>query len=563
MTRRTDTATHSPYPMDKGALYYVPLGGVGEIGMNLSLYGYGGRWLMVDLGISFGDDTTPGVDIILPDPTFIREQRANLVGLVLTHAHEDHLGAIPYLWPELECPVYASPFTAAVLRAKLHERNLTARVPIIEVPLSGRVDVAPFIVDFIDITHSIPEPSILAIRTPVGTVVHTGDWKIDPQPMIGRHADVDRLTRLGDEGVLALMGDSTNALVPGHSGSESEVRARLTEIFGRYHQRIAVTCFATNVARVESIAHAAAAHDRAVGLVGRSLWRIYEAAKANGYFAGLPPFLSEHDAGYLPRDKVVLVCTGSQGEPRSALSRIAHDDHPEIILEAGDVVIFSSRDIPGNERAIGRIQDDLVRLGVEILTGDQDLVHVSGHPAREELIELYQRLRPLIAVPVHGESRHLSEHARIAESCQVPQTLIIENGQMVRLAQEHAEVIDTVPTGRLAVDGKRIVPLGTPVMKNRHRMMHNGAAVVTVVLNSKGELAAAPQVAAMGLLDNDTDHDLILDTVDAVREAVAGLPKNRRLDDAAVRDAARVAVRRSFNASHGKKPLTDVHLVRV
>lgn len=545
------------------SLIFVPLGGSGEIGMNLNLYGHQGRWLMVDLGIGFGDETTPGVDIVLPDPAFIRERRGQLAGLVLTHAHEDHLGAVPYLWSQLECPVYARPFTASVLKAKLHERGLVGKVPLHVIEPGQPFPVGPFTVEMIPVTHSVPEASMLAIRTSAGLVVHTGDWKLDPEPLIGRVTDTARLQALGREGVRALVCDSTNVMVPGHSGSEAGVRENLQTLFARFPQRIAVTCFATNVARVESIAAAAVANDRSVALVGRSLWRIYEAAKANGYFRNLPAFLAEHEAGYLPRDRAVLICTGSQGEPRSALARIAHGDHPEVSLEPGDTVLFSSKDIPGNERAIGRVQNWLVKRGIGVVTAEQERIHVSGHPGREELQALYRWLRPELAVPVHGEERHLVMHGEWARVWQTPEVLVPHDGQVIRLAPGPATVLDTVHTGRLVQDGKRIIPLETGTMKSRHRMMHNGAAVATVVLNGRGELVTAPQIAVMGLLDPDDDHDRILDLVDAVREAVAALPRDSRLSDQAVREAVRITVRRAFNISHGKKPLTDVHLIRI
>ncbi|MGQ9365194.1 ribonuclease J [Azospirillum sp. ST 5-10] len=558
--RPSSSASFSP---DGDGLYFVPLGGSGEIGMNLNLYGHRGKWLMVDLGISFADDTMPGLDVIMPDPTFIAEQRENLVGIVLTHAHEDHLGAVQYLWPGLDCPVYATPFTASVLRAKLYERALAQRVPIVEVPPGGSVEAGPFRVEYVTVTHSIPEPSALAIRTAAGTVLHTGDWKLDPAPQVGPVADEARLRRIGDEGVLAMLCDSTNALVPGRSGSEAEVRAALTELIGRYPNRIAVTCFATNVARLESIAAAAAHHGRNVALVGRSLWRINEAARSTGYLRDTPPFLTEHDASFLPRDKLVLICTGSQGEPRSALARIAADDHPQVSLEPGDTVVFSSREIPGNERAIGRVQNLLAARGIGVVTADHAPVHVSGHPAQEELVQMYQWIRPRIAVPVHGEQRHQLEHARLARACQVAETVVPGNGDVIRLAPGPAEVVAQVHAGRWALDGRKLVPLDTGLMRARHRMVHNGAAVATLVLNGRGELVTAPQVAIMGLLEDGAERDAVLDVVDAVREAVAALPRAARLDDAQVREAARIAVRRCFNASHGKKPVTEVHLVRV
>jgi ribonuclease J len=556
------TAIPDPHHPDADAVYFLPLGGAGEIGMNLSLYGHAGKWLLVDLGISFGDDTMPGIDVVLPDPSFAVERRDDIVGLVLTHAHEDHIGAVQHLWPQLRCPVYATPFTASVLRAKLIERGLAGQVEIRRIPPSGRFSAGPFEVELVRVTHSVPEASSLAIRTPLGTILHTGDWKLDPSPVVGAVTDEVAFRRLGDEGVHALVCDSTNAMVPGHSGSEADVRDTLVELFGRYRNRIAISCFATNVARLRGIAEAAAANDRHVALVGRSLWRINEAARSNGYLDGIEPFVSERDAGFLPRDKVVLVVTGSQGEPRSALARIAADDHPEVVLEAGDVVIFSSREIPGNERAIARVQNLLVRAGVDIVTADDEMVHVSGHPARDELVRMYQWVRPRIAVPVHGEERHLRAHARLAADCQVAQAIVPSNGQMIRLAPGPAEVVATVKSGRLAIDGKRIVPLDAGAMRSRYRMVYNGAAVATLVLDRQGALITEPQVAVMGLLDHPEQDASLTEAAAAVRQAVEAMPDAARQDDEAVKQTVRIAVRRSFNASQGKKPLTEVHLIR-
>ncbi len=545
------------------ALMFLPLGGSGEIGMNLNLYGHAGKWLMVDLGIAFSDETMPGIDVLVADPQFIRERKQDLVGLVLTHAHEDHLGAVQYLWPDLECPVFAAPFTATVLRAKLHERALTNKIKITEVPRGGRVKIGPFEVQMVGVTHSVPESRVLVIRTAAGTVVHTGDWKFDPEPVVAPVTDDATLAALGGENVLALIGDSTNATVPGRSGTEASVRVGLEAVIGRYRNRVAVTCFSTNVARLESVALAAAAHDRRVALVGRSLWRIHEAARACGYLADCPPFISEHDIGYLPKDKVVMICTGSQGEPRSALARISAGDHPQVVMEKGDAVIFSSREIPGNERAIGKIQNRLLRQGIELVTVDQEPVHVSGHPARDELAQMLRWVKPRVVVPVHGELRHQMAHAEVARECGITEVVIPSNGSLVQLAPGPAEIVGEMVHGKLAIDGKRVVPLESGAMRSRHRVIFNGAAVVTVVLNERGELASAPRLSAIGLADEELDRDLLLDVVDAVREAVAALAKPARKDDHAVTQAVKAAVRRSFNASHGKKPHTDVHLIRV
>jgi len=548
-----------PTPNRPDELAFLALGGVGEIGMNLSLYGYAGRWLMIDCGITFADDTMPGIEVLMADPAFIAERRDALVGLVATHAHEDHIGAIPYLWSRFRCPVYATPFTAAVLRLKLAEVGLADEVPITIVPMSGRFTVGPFELELVTLTHSIPEPNAVALHTPLGTVLHTGDWKFDPDPLIGPAYDLARLERLGDEGVLAMICDSTNAMRPGDSGSEGEVRRALVDLVGQCSNRVAVACFASNVARLESAAAAAAAHDRNVALVGRSLWRIEQAARETGYLKDVPPFLTEEEAGYLPRDKVLLLCTGSQGEPRSALARIADDEHAHIVLERGDTVIFSSRVIPGNERAIGRLQNALVRTGVEIITEHDHFVHVSGHPARDELQRMYQAVRPRIAVPVHGESRHLLAQARLAEDWHVPQTIVTRNGEIVKLAPGPAAVIGEVPTGRLAADGKSLLDAGGEAIKNRQRMTFNGAALATVVLDADGRLAAPPQVTVQGVGEPDDLAELGQRVSDAIEE----LSRQERRDDEAVREAARIAVRRAVRARHGKRPVTEIHVVRL
>jgi ribonuclease J len=545
------------------AIYFLALGGAGEIGMNLNLYGHAGKWLMVDLGITFADDSQPALDVIMPDTAFIEAERDRLVGLVLTHAHEDHLGAVPYLWHRLRCPVYATPFAAAVLRRKLKENGGAEDVPIHEVPLSARFAVGPFDLELITLTHSIPEPNAVAIRTPAGTVLHTGDWKLDDMPLVGERTDEAALRRLGDEGVLAMVCDSTNALREGESGSEGAVRASLEELVGRYRNRVAVASFASNVARLETMAAVAARHDRHCALIGRSLWRMQDAARATGYLAGTPPFVSEHDAGYLPKDKVLLVCTGSQGEPRSALARIVADTHPHVVLEAGDAVIFSSRIIPGNERAIFRLQNQLVAKGIEVVTERDHFVHVSGHPARDELARMYQWVRPKVAVPVHGEARHIAAHAALARECQVGQAIEPRNGQVIRLAPGPAAVVAAVPHGRLALDGTVVRPIDSPVLRDRHRLMYNGSAVATVVVDAQGRLAAPPRISARGLLDPEAEPAELAQVAEAVRAAVQALKADARRDDAAVAEAARRAVRRTLLALRGHKPVTDVHVVRV
>src|SRR5712691_655156 len=546
---------------DATALYFVPLGGTGEIGMNLNVYGYGGDWLIIDCGVTFGDDSQPGLEVVMPDPAFIVERRDQLLGIVATHAHEDHIGAIPYLWTQLRCPVWATPFTASLLRAKLVEAGLADRVRINVVPLSGRFTIGPFDLELITLTHSIPEPNAVALRTPVGTVLHTGDWKFDPDPLIGPTADEAALTRLGDEGVLALIGDSTNALRPGSSGSEADLRRSLTDLIGRYDARVAVACFASNVARLETIAYAATAHGREVALVGRSLWRMDKAARENGYLADVPRFLTEDEAGYVPREKILLICTGSQGEPRAALARIAREDHPNITLDEADVVVFSSRIIPGNEKAIGRLQNELVRLGIEVVTEADHFVHVSGHPAQDELVRMYQMIRPRIAIPVHGEARHLAAHAHLARECQVEEALVIENGDLIRLDRSGGAIVDEVPVGRIASDGKSLLPIGGAVLQQRRRLAGDGSVVATLVVDRRGWLAAPPQISLIGLAEANAEPAAALR--DALADAMEGLPAPQRHDDNALRDVARRVLRRGINERFGKRPLIEIQLVRL
>jgi len=545
-------------------LYFLPLGGSDEIGMNVNLYGYAGQWLMIDLGITFADDSTPGLDIILPDIEPIARHRDRLAGLLLTHGHEDHIGAVPHLWPRLRCPIWCTPFTASLLRRKLDDAGLLSEVDLREVPLGANFVVGPFEVEMVRQTHSIPEPNAIVLRCGAGTIVHTGDWKFDPTPFVGEATDFDALRAVGDEGVLALVGDSTNVFEPGSTGSEAEVRMALTEIFDQYSGRIAVTCFASNVARLESIAQAAAANDRQAALIGRSLWRMHDAAKENGYLADCPAFVSEADAGFFPEDKIVLICTGSQGEPRAALSRVADGTHPHITLGDGDVCIYSSRQIPGNERAISRVQNKLASRGVEIFTTeDHPGVHVSGHPARDDLARMYQLVRPRIAVPVHGDARHLREHARLARTCQVPEAVVPSNGSMIRLRAGAAAVVDHVEAGSLTIDGGRLVPLASEQIQARRHMLYNGAASVTLVLDKAGKLRADPVVTFHGVATGDDEEDLEDDAIDALRETLAKMSPADRRDDEAVREAARRMVRKLVRSDHGKRPVTDVHVVRI
>ena len=543
-----------------GDLAFLPLGGTGEIGMNLNLYRCGGKWLAVDCGIGFGGAELPEVDVMMADPGFIAERRDKLLGLVITHAHEDHIGAVAHLWPQLRCPVYATPFAAAILRRKLGEVGLVNQVKVHIVPPGGKIDLAPFALQFIQMAHSIPESQALAITTPHGIVLHTGDWKLDPTPLVGPPTDEAALRALGDKGVLAMVCDSTNAMVEGHSGSEDEVRRSLTDLIAGIKGRVVVTCFASNVARMQSVAQAAEACGRSVAIVGRSLRNIEAAARESGYLRGVHAFLGEDDVEDIPDDNILILVTGSQGEPRSALARIAMDTHQRIALGEGDTVIFSSRVIPGNERAIGTVQDNLVRRGVELITDADHPVHVSGHPCRDELRRMYELVRPRYSVPVHGEWRHLSAHAALAQEMQ-SHPILMEDGDILSLAPGRAEIVDSAPVGRLVLDANRLVPLNGGVLAARRRMLFNGIVMGSLAVDAAGKIVGRPQVSAPGLFepeDPETDRILREFTI-----SVGDLPAPLRRDDAALADAARSALRRALGKRFQKRPLVDVHLLRV
>jgi ribonuclease J len=542
-------------------LAFIPLGGTGEIGMNLNVYRLDGALLAVDCGIGFGGSEFPEAEIMVPDPGWLSERRDRLVGLVITHAHEDHLGAVAALWPLLRCPVYASPFASAVLRRKLGEAGLLGDVTLHTVALSSRIDVGPFDIQFMRVAHSVPEAQALAIRTRHGLVLHTGDWKLDANPLIGPPTDETAFAALAKENVLAMVCDSTNALVDGHSGSEADVRQALVELVGSLSGRVAVTCFATNIARLESIVHAAQAAGRRVALFGRSLRNADVAAREAGYFQDVPPFVDEEEAGYLPDDELLIICTGSQGEPRSALAKIAADTHPNISLGEGDTVIFSSRMIPGNEKAIMAVEASLYRAGCRIITPDSEHeVHVSGHPAKDELKRLYELVKPRHAVPVHGEWRHLQEHAALAKEWGATPHLI-EDGDVLRLAPGRVEVAESVQSGKMALDGNRLLPLDGAVLGARRRMLFNGVVVGSLAVDENGRVRGTPQVSAPGLFDHGEEAPEQIAT-DLAR-LVNDLPAPLRRDDVALREAARTALRKAIGRRIRKRPLVELHLLRV
>ncbi|MDP1599494.1 ribonuclease J [Phenylobacterium sp.] len=555
---------------DQDELVFLPLGGSNEIGMNFNLYGYGPpharKWIVVDLGVTFGDQTTPGVEIILPDPEFIREHAKDILGIVLTHAHEDHIGAVAWLWPQLRAPLYATPFTAFLLREKLRENEDCADAQITEVPLGGKVTLGPFEIDLITLTHSIPEPNGLAIRTPLGTILHTGDWKIDPDPVLGSTTDEAAIVKLGDEGVLAMVCDSTNVFVDGEAGSEADVRDALADLISGLRGKVAVACFASNVARMDSVIRAAEAAGRRVCLVGRSMHRMAAAAKSVGLFVGIKDFLTDQQAGAAPDNEVLFLCTGSQGEARAALSRIADGTHQHVKLGAGDSCVFSSRVIPGNEIPIRNLQNRLADRGVRLYTErDHPGIHVSGHPCRDELARMYHWARPQIAVPTHGERRHLLEHAAFAKDLQVPQTVAPRNGDMVRLAPGRAEIIDEVPAGRIYVDAGVLTPENGDALRERRHAAFNGVLAVSVVLDGRGKIVSGPLVRALGLpADDDYPMDEVLDDLAGEAQQAFGRLKGDQRDiDSEVETALSRAVKKASQRVWGRRPVVETTVLRV
>ena len=555
-------------PQDE--LVFLPLGGSNEIGMNFNLYGFGPpharKWIVVDLGVTFGDQTTPGVEIILPDPTYIEEYAKDIIGIVLTHAHEDHIGAVAWLWPRLKAPLYATPFTAFLLREKLREQGLLAEAPITEVPLSGTIKLGPFELTLITLTHSIPEPNGVAIRTPLGTILHTGDWKIDPDPLTGPVTDVAAIRALGDEGVLAMVCDSTNVFVDGEAGSEAEVRETLNALIGSLKGRVATACFASNVARMDTIIRAAEAAGRRVCLVGRSMIRMSQAARSVGLLADIAPFVPDNEARHFPADKILYLCTGSQGEPRAALSRIAEGNHPHVSLGSGDACVFSSRIIPGNEIPIRNLQNKLADRGVRLYTErDHPGIHVSGHPCRDELKRMYQWARPHISVPTHGERRHLLEHAALAKDLQVPHAIAPRNGEMVRLAPGAPGIIDEVPSGRLYVDAGVVTAENGDALRERRHASFNGVLTISVALDGRNRIVSGPQLKAVGM-PGDGDYPLeeaLVDLADEARESLQRLSGDDRDDDHLVESALTRATKKAAFRIWKRRPVVEAIVLRL
>lgn len=542
----------------KNMMKFLPLGGSGEIGMNLNLYEYNDQWLMVDLGITFNDRL--GVEVLMPNPQYIVEKRDQLCGILLTHGHEDHIGAIPYLWEKFKCPLYATPFTAEMIRHKMNDHQIDIDGYLHEVPLEGKVQIGPFDLQMVTLTHSVPEPNGVLIKTPAATVFHTGDWKIDPRPLIGKPIAENELKKIGDQGVDVLVCDSTNVFFEGDSGSEGHVRDNLIEMIGSYKKEaVFVSCFASNLARLESIAMAAQAHGRQVAIVGRGFHKINDIARKLGYLNQLPPFISTQKAKDMPRSKVLYLCSGSQGESRAALSRIASEMHMDVKMAPGDVVIFSSRVIPGNEKSIIGLKNKITKLGVKVVHEKSHEIHVSGHPSRNDLIQMYEWIRPNTVIPVHGELVHMVEQGRLAKKQGVPHVVIPENGTLIEISSKGVGIVDEVPTGRLAVDGNRLISFSHSSLKERHRLSTDGVGSIVIILDEENRLMGAPILTFNGI---SIDGDLKNACVDDVIYAIENLTIPERNSDELVQDKIRLAIQRKVQNETDKKPVVISHIVR-
>lgn len=551
----------------KEELYFIPLGGAEQFGVNLNVYGYQGKWLAIDCGLGFADEKFPGVDILLPDPKFIEERKKDLLGLIITHAHEDHIGAVAHLWPRLRCPIYASPFTAAVLRKKMSENTACRDAEVIEVSANETISLKPFKITFTPVTHSVPQTSALFIETDVGNVVHSGDWNLDPAPTIDFPTDAEPFKKFGKKGVLAYVGDSTNAEVDGVSGSEDDVEKGLEAVFRECGGRIAVTIFASNIGRLRSICLAAKNTGRQVALLGRSLHTMVAAANDCGYLKDVPHFVDEDDLGYLPDDKVVMIVTGSQGEARAQLARIARGEHPEITFKSGDTVIFSARPIPGNEREIIEVKNNLAASRVRIISPRETkhCIHVSGHPAREEITQMLQWVQPNTVIAVHGERTMLEAHAQLARDLQVPNTIVPNNGSVIRLYPATPQVVDHVETGLLAVEPGRIINAGHQAILQRRKLQYSGTVHATLVMNARGSLVADPQISTVGLVDPEAEEGQKFedDIISEIEDILADMTREELYDDEFVSEEMRIGIRRFVQHRLSIKPKTTVHLVRV
>ena len=554
--------------MKKEEFVFCPLGGSGEIGMNMNLFAYGDsgnkKWLMVDIGVTFADDTIPGIDLIYPDPGFIIDKKNDLVGIVLTHAHEDHIGAIVHVWPKLLCNIYATPFTSVLIKEKFKEKKINIEKYLKTIELNGSVKLGPFKVEFITLTHSILEPNGLSIETPSGTILHTGDWKIDPNPLIGDKIDEKKLKDIGKKGILAMICDSTNVFNPGRAGSESDVRKSLLKIMENKNKRIVVTSFASNVARMESIFYCAKKTGRQISLVGRSMLRIYKAARQCGYLNGLLEPLETKDAKKIAREKIVYLCTGSQGEPNGAMMRIANYIHRDVTMESGDSVIFSSKIIPGNEKKLYKLHNQLVKNGIEVVSEDNEFVHVSGHPNRDDLKDMYKWVMPKSIIPVHGEHRHMIEHINFAKEMQVPYPVQVENGDIVQLYPgENPKVVDKAPVGRMYVDGNISVGEESQSIQDRKNISFNGFVEITIIVNNSGSMVKAPIISFKGIPSNGEGNNFVFDLQDKIKNLCKSYSLNNPKQSSNLIEAIKTNCKKTVKEKTGKRPYTNVNLVRI
>ncbi len=551
----------------KKELLFCPLGGAGEIGANMNLYGYGNpgehNWIIVDIGVTFADDTLPGIDLIYPDPGFIVEKKNNLLGIIVTHAHEDHIGAIAHLWPKLKCKIYATPFTAVLIKEKFKEKNVDINNHLKIVQLNGIIDLDPFRIEYVSMTHSILEPNGLKIKTPAGVVLHTGDWKIDENPMVGKNIDIDKLKQIGNEGVLAMVCDSTNIFTVGRSGSEETVRRSLLKIMERLEKRIVITSFASNVARMETIFYCAEKTGRQISLVGRSMHRIFKAAKQCGYLKDIIDPIDPREAKNISREKIIYLCTGSQGESMGAMMRISSYTHPDVFVEKGDTVIFSSKIIPGNEKKLYKLHNQLVKDGIEVISEENEFVHVSGHPNRDEMKDMYSWIKPKCVIPVHGEHRHLMEHISFAKEMQVPHPVLVENGDIVKIFPgDKPEVYDKAPSGRLYLDGNISVHEDSQSIKDRKNLSSNGYLEVTLLITSKGNIHDNPILSFRGLPIYEED-EFTYGLENEIEKITKSFKIGSRKQEHNLIDALKIACRKFTKEKTGKKPYTNINLVNI
>jgi ribonuclease J len=553
--------------MSKEKLIFCPLGGSGEIGGNMNLYAYGEddnqKWIIVDMGVSFADDSVPGVDLIMPDAGFIIDKKDDLLGIVLTHAHEDHIGAVAHIWPNLNCKIYATPFTAALISEKFKEKKIDISSYLKVVPLNSKIKLGAFDIDFVTLTHSILEPNGLSIKTPLGTILHTGDWKIDPNPLIGSQIDEKKLKSIGESGVSAMICDSTNIFSPGRSGSESDVRDSLLRIMEIKTNRILVTSFASNVARMESIFYCAKKTGRNICLVGRSMQRIYKAAKKCGYLKGLIEPLEPRDAKKVPKNRILYLATGSQGEPMGAMNRIINGIHPDVFMEGGDCVIFSSKIIPGNEKKLYSIQNLIVKNKMEIISEENAFVHVSGHPNRDDLKDMYNWVKPQCVIPVHGEHRHMAEHVLFAKEMQVPKTLLIENGDIIKLLPgEKPEIIDKAPSGKIYLDGKINVETDSQSIKERKNLSINGYLEITLLVSNNGKIKK-PIISFRGIPEKENSEHFIFDMEDEIFNICRTFSLDSKNQQKNLIETIKHNCRRIVREKTGKKPFTNINIARI